>query len=67
MELVKVPVPLPSVVLLLVMVGPEEVPQHIPLEVTALPASEIMLPPLEAALSVIELISEVVIFGSTNH
>ncbi len=47
-ELVKTPVPLPSIVWLSVMVGLGDVLQHTPLAATDAPQSDITFPPLEA-------------------
>ena len=46
MELVKLPVPSPSVVILLLIVGFKSVPQHTPLAETIAMPSEVTLPPL---------------------
>ena len=57
----KVPVPVPSVVLVLKdTVGPVLVDQTIPLAVTDAPPSAVMLPPLLAPTSVMELAAVVV-------
>ncbi len=58
--LVKVPVPVPSVVLLLAVVGFAEVLQQTPLAVTAAPPSAVTFPPLVAVVWVI-LVTEVVV------
>jgi hypothetical protein len=58
-ELVKLPVPDPSVVLLFEMVGFSVVLQHMPLAVTAEPLSLVILPPLVADVEVIAVIAEV--------
>jgi hypothetical protein len=46
----KIPDPVPSEVLLLVVVGLAEVLQHTPLAVTAAPPSEVTFPPLVAVV-----------------
>jgi hypothetical protein len=61
--LVKVPVPVPSEVLLFAIVGPVAVPQQTPLAVTGDPPSEVMLPPLLKLLAVIRVASIVVNVG----
>ena len=48
MLLVKVPVPVPSLVLLLLIVGPTDVPQHTPRAVIGELASDVMFPPAVA-------------------
>ena len=53
-ELVKVPVPVPSVVLLSLVVGLADVLQHTPLAVTEAPPSEVTFPPLDALFWVID-------------
>ena len=53
-ELIKVPVPAPSVVLLLAVVGPAEVLQHTPRTVTAVPPSLAITAPDDAVVMVIE-------------
>ena len=63
MLLVKLPVSVPSLVLLLEMVGLEVVPQHTPRAVTLAPPSELMFPPLVAVVWVIELAEVVVRVG----
>ena len=64
-ELVKLPVPLPSVVkpILFSNVGFGDVFQQTPLAVTVAPPSEVTFPPLVAELEVILLIEEVVTVG----
>ncbi len=64
MLLVKVPVPVPSVVLLSLMVGLAEVLQHTPLAVTDAPPSEVTFPPLEAVVEVMEDGTVVVTVGA---
>jgi hypothetical protein len=61
--LVKLPVPLSSDVLLLLVVGFTEVPQHTPLAVTDPPPSDVMLPPETADVDVIEVTAVVVTTG----
>jgi hypothetical protein len=63
MALEKLPTPVPSVVLLLEMVGFVDVLQQTPLTVTAVPPSLLMLPPDTADVSVIELMAIVVSVG----
>jgi hypothetical protein len=53
-ELVNVPVPEPSVVLLFAIVGFTDVPQQTPRAVTGVPPSFVTLPPLVAVVLVIE-------------
>ena len=62
--LVKVPVPVPSVVVLLDVVGFGEVLQHTPLLVTVAPPSVEMVPPPDAPEEVMEVIEVVVSVGS---
>jgi len=62
-ELVKLPEPVPSVVLLLEIVGPDEVFQQTPLAVTAAPPSVVILPPLVTVVDVTPEITAVVITG----
>ena len=62
-ELVKIPVPVPSEVLLSLMVGLTDVLQHTPLAVTDSPPSEVTLPPLDALLEVTEDTAVVVTVG----
>ena len=64
MELEKLPPPLPSVVLLSEVVGFAEVHQQTPLAVTEAPPSEVMVPPLDALVEVIEDTAVVVIVGA---
>ena len=63
-ELVKLPVPVPSVVLLLEIVGLADVPQQTPLAVTTAPPPEVTFPPLEALVEVIEDTAVVVTVGA---
>ena len=62
--LVKAPVPVPSVVLLLAIVGFADVLQHTPRAVTAAPPSEEIFPPLAAAELAIDDIAVVVSTGT---
>jgi len=62
-ELVKLPVPVPSAVLLPLMVGLAVVFQQTPLAVTEAPPSDVTFPPLEAVLEVIEDAAVVVTVG----
>ena len=65
MALVKVPVPVPSVVLVgKAMVGFTVVLQQTPRAVTVAPPSAVTLPPLEAVAVVIDVIAVVVTVGS---
>ena len=59
----KAPVPVPSVVLLLAMVGFWEVDQHTPLAVTVAPPSLVTLPPEEAVVEEEALVAAVVTVG----
>ncbi len=63
-ELAKLPVPVPFVVLLLLVVGFADVPQQTPLAVTEALPSEVTFPPLEALLEVIEDTAVVVTVGA---
>jgi hypothetical protein len=63
--LVKIPVPVPSVVLLLAVVGLAEVPQHTPLTVTVAPPSEVTFPPLVAVVDDDAVVVPVVTVGGT--
>ena len=65
--LVKFPVPLPSVVLELLVVGFDEVFQQTPLAVTVAPPSDVTLPPQTALVEVIEDTELVVIVGVTGE
>ena len=65
MELVKVPVPVPSVVWLSDVVGLAEVLQQTPLAVTAAPPASATFPPLDAVVEVILEIAVVVTVGTT--
>ena len=68
MLLVKLPVPVPSVVLLgPVATGPVEVPQHTPRAVIVAPPSEVMFPPEVAVVLVTEEASAVVSTGTTER
>ena len=58
--LTNAPVPVPSVVLLLAVVGLVLVFQHTPLDVIAPPPSAVMFPPDTAAVEVIPVIAVVV-------
>ena len=60
----KLPVPLPAVVLLSAMVGSCEVLQQIPLAVTADPPSKVMVPPPEAEVPVSAVMGRVVRDGT---
>jgi hypothetical protein len=62
--LTKDPVPLPSVVKLLAVVGFDEVDQQTPRTVTVAPPSEVTLPPEVAEVCVIFEIEAVVTVGS---
>ena len=62
-ELVKLPFPLPSEVLLFEIVGPVEVFQQTPLAVIAAPPSAEIFPPEVAVVPVIDVAFEVVIVG----
>ena len=66
MLLVKVPVPVPSVVLESEVVGLAEVLQQTPLAVTAAPPSEPIFPPDEAEVDVTEPGAVVVIDGRAS-
>ena len=57
--LTKPPVPVPSVVLLLLMVGFEVVAQHTPLAVTIPPPLDEIVPPPVAAIAVMEDMADV--------
>ena len=63
-ELVKLPVPVPSEVLLSLMVGLTDVLQHTPLAVTDAPPSDATFPPLDALVEVIEDTAVVVTVGA---
>jgi hypothetical protein len=56
----KIPVPAPLLVVLFVTVGLGEVLQQIPLAVTGVPPSEVILPPLIAVILVTEVATLVV-------
>ena len=66
MLLVKLPEPVPSEVLLLLVVGPELVFQQIPRAVTEAPPSLVIFPPLVAVVWVIDVIAVVVSVGTTG-
>ena len=53
-SLVKIPLPVPSEVILFAMVGPVVVLQQTPRPVTSDPPSDVILPPLKAVVEVIE-------------
>ena len=59
--LVKAPIPVPSIVLLLAMVGAAEVLQHIPRTVMLPPPSLVIFPPDAAVVWVMVVIAVVVI------
>jgi hypothetical protein len=63
--LVNTPVPVPSEVLLLAVVGFAEVFQQTPLAVTAAPPSEVTFPPLVAAVDDVVVVVPVVTVGGT--
>ena len=65
MLLVNAPVPVPSVVRLPDTSGLDVVAQHTPLALTVPPPSLLMLPPLTAAVDVIELTAVLVSVGKT--
>ena len=66
-ELVNIPVPVPSVVLVLnAVVGPVVVLQHIPLAVTVAPPSLVIFPPLVAVVCVIAAAAVVVRTGTVD-
>jgi hypothetical protein len=64
MELVYVPVPVPSVVQLLLVAGLDDVAQHTPLAVTIAPPSEVTFPPPEAVTDVMFVTEVVVTVGA---
>jgi hypothetical protein len=61
--LVKFPVPAPSIVLLLAVVGLAETLQQTPLEVTSAPPSFVTLPPDKAVVELTPVMDAVVITG----
>ena len=65
MELVKLPVPEPSSVLEFPMLGLGLALQHTPREVTVVPPSLVILPPLEAEFGVIKLTTVVEMVAAT--
>ena len=62
----KLPVPFPSLFLLLAIVGLELVLQQIPLAEIVAPPSEVILPPLDTVVFVIDEAETVVIEGNCN-
>ena len=64
MELVKLPAPVPSVVLPSLVVGLADVLQQPPLAVTSAPPSEVTFPPLEAVVEVMFDAAVVVTVGA---
>jgi hypothetical protein len=62
---VKIPAPVPSVVLLALIVGPVVVAQQTPLAVIAPPPSVEIFPPDTADVKVIEVVAVVVRIGAT--
>ena len=60
----KLPVPVPLVVLSLAVVGLADVLQHTPLAVIEVPPSEVTFPPLVALVAVIEDAAVVVTVGA---
>ena len=65
MLLEKIPMPVPSDVLLSVMVGIDPVLQQTPRAITVAPPSEVILPPLIAVVIAISITSDVVNTGGT--
>ena len=65
--LTKLPVPVPSVVLELAMVGFVAVAQQTPLAVTDAPPSAVILPPEVAVVTVIPVIAVVVRVGTATE
>ena len=63
MLLAKEPVPDPSVVLELAVVGLAEEPQHTPRAVTAAPPSDVTVPPPTAPMAVLDPTAAVVTVG----
>jgi len=63
--LVNAPVPVPSLVVLLALVGFWDVPYATPLAVTAAPPSEVTLPPVVAPVDVMLVADVVVTVGNT--
>ena len=66
MGLANTPVPPPFIVLLPPTTGFDTVPQQTPRAVTADPPAEVILPPLNAVLAVIEVIAAVVMVGKSD-
>jgi hypothetical protein len=66
MELEKVPMPEPSIVQALAMVGPADTLQHIPLAVTGAPPSETTFPPPLAEVDLMDDNSAVVTAGKSK-
>ena len=64
-ELVKIPIPVPSVVKLSAVVGFGDVLQQTPRAIIAPPPSYVTFPPLDAVVGVILEIGAVVIVGTT--
>ena len=62
-ELVKLPKPVPFVVMLFEIVGEDEIFQQTPRAVTAAPPSLVIVPPLEAVIDVIAEITVVLMVG----
>ena len=63
-ELVKLPEPVPFVVMLFEIVGGDEIFQQTPRAVTAAPPSLVIVPPLVAVVCVIAEVTVVVIIGT---
>jgi len=63
--LVKTPVPVPSLVVLLAVVGFWAVPYATPLDVTEAPPPDVTLPPVVAPVDVIPVTDVVVTVGNT--
>ena len=66
MLLTNTPIPTPSIVWLLVVVGFDEVLQHTPLAVTVDPPSDVTFPPLLAVVCVVLVTAVVVTVGRTG-
>ena len=65
-ELANIPVPVPSVVWLPVTTGFTAVLQQTPRAVTVAPPSDVILPPLNAVVLVMDVTAVVVIVGTSN-